>query len=679
MNNNTPHDQKQNHARRLANAGVRYSPDNPHPLSQLKTELVWEGKYDEYGRRREVDVAGAALPLQKIETIDEPRSRAEAEGDQQALFSLNEQAQKLGDFRNQLVWGDNKLVMASLLENFKGKIDLIYIDPPFNVGADFTMEVPLGDSKETVAKDQSTLEMVAYSDMWGKGTDSYLHMMYGRFALMKELLSEKGSIYVHLDETVSYYLRCILDEIFGRENFVREIIWRIGWISGYKSVAKNWIRNHDTILYYKRGENPIFNKEHIPYPADYVRRDGAKPTGLGYPIEDTWNCSELDRLDSIQIMSFSGEKTGYATQKNENLLERIIKASSNEDGLVADFFCGSGTTGAVAERLGRRWIMSDLGRFAIHTSRKRIIEQQRALHDEGKPYRAFDVYNLGRYERQWWQKERLKGADVEHRRVVLEFYRADPLSNSASPLLHGRKGAALVHVDDIDGIFTRKELRSVAEAAKEAGARQVNCLAWEFEMDLRLHANSLQAELGMEIRLLRIPREIMERNRATVTFFEIATLEANSVYKKVGGSTAVNIKLAKFLPSLAEVPAKELEALQERAIRHGFDFIDFWAIDFDHRDNQPFKHHWQAYRTRKDRTLATVRCRSQRYRATEADVALLELLNVVYHFRNKYIAHQEHSSVSKDLARGQLTTWVGTLSALYNRTPRRTEATRTKA
>ena len=169
------------------------------------------------------------------------------------------------------------------------------------------------------------------------------------------------------------------------------------------------------------------------------------------------------------------ERLGYATQKPEALLERIIKASSNEGDLVADFFCGSGTTGAVAERLGRRWIMSDLGRFAIHTSRKRLIELQRTLHEQGKSYRAFDVYNLGRYERQWWQKERLKGADKEHRRVVLEFYKAEPIQNSTSPLIHGRKGPALVHVDSIDSIFTRRELRLVAEAAKAAGAKQVNC------------------------------------------------------------------------------------------------------------------------------------------------------------------------------------------------------------
>ncbi len=281
----------------------------------------------------------------------------------------------------------------------------------------------------------------------------------------------------------------------------------------------------------------------------------------------------------------------------------------------------------MAERLGRRWIMSDLGRFAIHTSRKRLIELQRKLHEKGQSYRAFDVYNLGRYERQWWQKEQLKGADDEHRKVVLGFYKAEPLNSPVSPLLHGRKGSALVHVDSIDSVFSRVELRDVARAAKEAGAKQVNCLAWEFEMDLRLEAHRLQADLGIEIHLLRIPREIMEKNRKEVTFFEVATLEAEPVYKKNGKDKTVDIKLKKFLPSLAEVPERELEALEQRAIKHGFDFIDFWAVDFDYRDGQPFKHHWQAYRTRKDRSLPTVSAQEFSYEEPGKYIACVKVVD----------------------------------------------------
>jgi len=180
-----------------------WGPANPHPLSKMTTELVWEGKYDEYGSRRQVDVAGCALPMQKIETIDQPRSEAAAKG-KQDLLAFEKETTRRDDFRNRLIWGDNKLVMASLLAEFKGKIDLIYIDPPFDVGADFTMDVPVGDEDETIEKDQSTLEMVAYRDMWGRGTDSYLHFMFERLTMVKELLTDGGSLYVHLDEHVSH-------------------------------------------------------------------------------------------------------------------------------------------------------------------------------------------------------------------------------------------------------------------------------------------------------------------------------------------------------------------------------------------------------------------------------------------------------------------------------------------
>jgi len=634
-----------------------FGPMNPHPLSQMRTELVWEGKYDEYGRRREVDLAGSAMPMQKIETVDEPASRLGQHG----LFDIKKAHPD--EFRNMLIWGDNKLIMSSLLKDFKGKIDLIYIDPPFDVGADFTMDIPIGDGKETVEKDQSTLEMVAYRDMWGKGTDSYLHMMYERLLMMRELLNEEGSIYVHCDYRVNSFLKLILIEVFGSRDDVNrsEIIWKS---SPGHSDAGHFGSSHNTILYFSKGMNVIWNQLYQPYDTDYLdthyqkidpdgRRfedDNLTAYGLqgggydytwkgqrklwrcpietmkkldadgriyytkngvarykryldempGSPLSDLW--TDLPRINSQAL-----EKTGYDTQKPEALLERIILTSSNEGNLVADFFCGSGTTGAVAERLGRRWIMADLGRFAIHTSRKRMIDLQRRLHDEGKPYRAFDVYNLGRYERQWWQKERLQGADEEHRRVVMEFYKAEPLPASPSPFIHGRKGKSLVYVSSIDGILTRSELTAVARAVKEAGAKEVACLAWEFEMDLRLTSNALEAEHGIRIRLIPIPREIMEKNRKEPPpFLEMAVLEAKPIIQKKSGQKVVDIKLVSFIPSLAEVPSKELAALKERAIKSGFDFIDFWAIDFDYKSGQPFKHHWQAYRTRKDRSLPTV-------------------------------------------------------------------------
>jgi DNA modification methylase len=572
----------------------------------MRTELIWEGKYDEFGNRRQVDIAGAAMPLQKIETIDEPRSRAEAQGE---LFAP-EKAHR-DDFRNMLIWGDNKLVMASLLRDFKGKIDLIYIDPPFDVGADFTMSLPIGDDGETLDKDQSTLEMVAYRDMWGKGVDSYLNIMYERLTIMKELLSDNGSIYVHLDWHIGDYIKVMLDDIFGIENFKNEIIWHYG-LGG--SSPTNWPLKHDNILFYSKGSSWRFNPIFVPATSQRMKGELKK-------MDNVW---DIPTINNMAI-----ERLGYATQKPEALLERIIKASSNEGDLVADFFCGSGTTGAVAEKLGRRWIMADLGRFAIHTSRKRLIDVQRELNDEHQPYRSFDVYNLGRYERQWWQKEALKGADEEHRRVVLEFFRAEPLVNPPSPLLHGRKAGAYVHVDRIDSILTREEARVVALAAQQAGGKEVQCLAWDFEMDLRMYCDQLEQELGIRIKLYIIPREIMERNRKDPPpFFEVATLTAEPVYRTVEGKRTVDIKLTSFIPSLAEVPEKELNALQERAIQSGFDFIDFWAIDFDYHPQQPFNHHWQAYRTRKNRALPTVSDLHYEYKQPGKHLACVKVIDV---------------------------------------------------
>ena len=334
--------------------------------------------------------------------------------------------------------------------------------------------------------------------------------------------------------------------------------------------------------------------------------------------DDVW------RIPQLQPASY--EWTGFSTQKHHDLLGQIIELASHPDSIVADFFCGSGTTLAEAERRGRKWIGVDLGRFAIHTSRKRLIEVQRNLHKEGKPYRAFDVHNLGRYERQWWHKKyildeqqkrgSIEEPDDEHRRVVLEFFRAEVMTMTLSPLIHGRKGQAFCHVSSIDTLFTRTEAKDVAMAVAATGGKEVYCLAWEFEMEVRHRTNALERETGVVMKLIQIPREVMERNRTSPPpFLEMAVLEAEPVYRHNGGGVPyVDIKLVNFIPSLAEVPTKELKALQERAMKSGFDFIDFWAIDFEwangHQKNpvfqidkqrqleMPFVHHWQDYRTR---------------------------------------------------------------------------------
>jgi adenine-specific DNA-methyltransferase len=578
--------------------------------------------------------------------------------------------------------------MASLLKEFKGKIDLIYIDPPFDVGADFTMQLPIGDEKEMLWKDQSTMEMVAYRDTWGKGTDSYLYMIYERFILMRELLSEKGSIYVHLGSQVSHYCKVILDEVFSKDRFINEIIWQRSNPHGH--VASTYGEIVDYILYYTKTEHYLFEQQFTEAKEEYIdkfyrfeekgrryrlvtltakgqgsgkkfgdkviepppgchwrwgqeRIDEAWKQGLivitsggaihfkhfldnnrGTPLQNIWADEEVRNIHASSL-----ERAFFPTQKPESILERIIKVSSTEGDLVADFFCGSGTLGAVAERLGRRWIMADLGRFAIHTSRKRLIDLQRTLHSEGKRYRAFDVYNLGRYERQWWYKALLNGADEEHRRVVLEFFRAEILQSTPSPLIHGRKGAAFCHVDSIDSIFTRGEGKAVAQAVAQAGGRECYCLAWEFEMDLHLTTAALEKEFGVKLKLIQIPREIMEKNRKNPPpFLEVAVLEAKPVSRGQGAGRTVDIKLTKFLPSLAEVPSKELEAIKDRAMKNGMDFIDFWAVDFDWQPSQPFNHHWQDYRTRKDRSLKTVSAAGHKYSQRGRYTACVKVVDI---------------------------------------------------
>ena len=283
-------------------------------------------------------------------------------------------------------------------------VDLIYLDPPFNSKSEYNLAFK--------NHDKSLKPVAAFKDTWQWGEqqdetleelrsrpqtepiaklvdvakatespsvqyrlDAYLINMAERLILMKNTLKPTGSIYLHCDPTASHYLKALLDVIFGKDNFRNEIIWRIGWVSGYKTQKKGWIRNHDTILYYLKSEaaKGYFNKEYIPHAKDYRRRDGKKPTGKGIPIEDTWNCSEGDKLDSIMIKSFSREKLGYPTQKSLALLERIIKASTNLGDLVLDPFCGCGTTVHAAEALGRRWIGIDIARFSTGLVKNRLL------------------------------------------------------------------------------------------------------------------------------------------------------------------------------------------------------------------------------------------------------------------------------------------------------------------
>lgn len=570
-----------------------------------RTELVWPGKYDDRGQR--ITPPRVSLPFQTIETINESRATREArrQPQQTTLFDVwtGDEGETFEEgWRNKLIWGNNLLVMSSLLEKFAGKVDLIYIDPPFATGADFSMSAEVGESGLEAEKAQSIIEEKAYRDTWGEGLASYLRMIEERLIVMRDLLSDRGSIYVHLDATVGHYVKVLLDDVFGSSSFQREIIWRIGWVSGYKSAAKNWIRNHDALLYYTKSPGDfVFNKEYVPYPPGYVRRGGQEGDGKGYPIEDVWNANPFEfelkgeqSLDSIQIKSFSTEKTGYPTQKNESVVARLMRASSNPGDLVADFFVGSGTTAAVAEKLGRRWIACDLGRFSVHTSRKRLMGIEGC-----KP---FDVLNLGKYERQYWQTTSFGGRDAE--RVLFEYiafilrlYGAEPVAGLQH--IHGKRGGAVVHIGAVDAPVTISEVTESLDECVATGQRELHVLGWDWEMGLNDLVDQLAQERRVRLKLLAIPREVMEAqavDQGDIRFFELAHLECAL---EPGPECSLTVELTDFAMSDADAIDQEVRA----KITKWSDFVDYWAIDFDFQ-NDTFMNGWVAYRTKKDRRLA---------------------------------------------------------------------------
>ncbi len=568
-------------------------------------ELVWDGKTNE--------VCDIVLPFQTIEQVDEPREESCV---QQAPFLFNTSGRQLSGWTNKLIWGDNNLVLSSLrrgelrreIED-NGGLKLIYIDPPFDVGADFTMDIEIGE--ETLTKEPSILEQIAYRDTWGKRENSYIAMIYERLQLMYELLANNGSIYVHCDWRVSGYMRLILDEIFGKDNFQREIIWRIGWLSGYKTKAKNWIRNHDTIFFcVKNKEDFIFNKKYIPYPEGYRRRDGQKPTGEGHPIEDTWNCNEMDELNSIQLMSFSQEKTGYNTQKNENLLERIITASSNEGDLVADFFCGSGTTAAVAEKLGRKWIATDLGKFAIHTTRKRLIAVQRKMKAQSKDYRAFALLNLGKYERQYFIPTNLKLSPEEKEaqaqkkweeyiKLILHTYNAEQLFNDS--VFHGKKSGKMVFVGSINLPVSKLEVKNIIEECRNRNITAADVLAFEYEMGLSPNMADEAKKHGISLSFKTIPPDVFDKQavkKGQVAFYDVAHIEIKPHIKKDGRGRVVSVELKNFSTHYSQdadkfkagsvvvrngqVYKNIKDSEPELLTKKWSDWVDYWAVDFDY-------------------------------------------------------------------------------------------------
>ena len=587
-----------------------------------KTELVWPGKYNEDGARREV--ARVNLPFQAIETVNESRATREERKKPASQDLFDYVSGKEGDtfesgWKNKLIWGDNLLVMGSLLAKFAGKINLIYIDPPFATGVDFSVKSQIGETGEDVHKEQTIIEEKAYRDTWGRGMDSYITMMYERLVLMRDLLAENGSIYVHCDWRVNSYIRLILDEVFGQENFRNEILWAYNRFSrkGDAFPAMN-----DTIMLYAKSENMQFNqmktdaKNSERYRKGYhTVVDGGEKKLLVYDEKKATLKISKAKKENIKIVyteaqdpimgnvwgdisiinPMSRERIGYPTQKPEALLERIIKASSNEGDLVADFFCGSGTTAAVAEKLGRRWITSDLGRWGVHTTRKRMLGIENC-----KP---FEVLNLGKYERQYWQgvtfgddKTITEQTLYQYLAFILTLYGAQPLAGMTH--LHGKKGKALVHIGAVDAPVTINQVNQAVDEALHIKQKELHILGWEWEMGLNDLVVGVAKAKGVKLTLFNIPREVMEQQAADkgdVRFFELAYVDADIQQPK---KRTAQISLKDFAMAEADAIPDDMRD----KISQWSDYIDYWAVDWDFQGDT-FMQGWVAYRTRRERSL----------------------------------------------------------------------------
>lgn len=569
-------------------------------------------------------------------------------------------AQDGGSWMNRLVYGDNLLTMQALLAgdpqtglpSLRGKVDLIYIDPPFDSKADYRTPITLPNA--SFSQRPTVIEQFAYADTWEEGTISYLKMIYPRLMLMKEMLSEKGSIYVHIDWHIGAYVKVVLDEIFGKENFRNEIIWKRGTVKGAKAVGNQFARNHDMILYYSKGNDYVYHTQYLPYSEEYIKQrytkddnDGRGPytdqaigtrseeslvemakdnrifitsTGKrrvkyylseakGIAMDDSWN-------DISEVNSMAKENVGYATQKPEALLERIIKSSSNEGDLVCDFFGGSGTTAAVAEKLGRRWITGDVGKPASLVMRKRFIDQK---------VNPFLYQSIGDYQKEAFHNNKKLRRVGDLSQVVLGLYGALPFSpEQVSDRNFGYvKGTRnLVMVDSPNRLTTAATVRRAVEAkASLLGGDwdKVIVLGWNFAFDI---SQAIEKYKNSNVEVLVIPPDLLDKLSKkgfkkliadkTVRFSSLQYLVVNPVEVTVNGNgeDELDISLSNYVllsPDNIPLDDKDKEKLQQVMEQDPLSLIEYWSIDPDY-DGDTFRSTWQDYRENVDNDSDPLHC-----------------------------------------------------------------------
>jgi adenine-specific DNA-methyltransferase len=604
-------------------------------------ELLWYQKYDKINLGQKTPIERPSLPFQIVETINKPRMKF---GFTASLLPEDEWPKDYPkDWKNTLIWGDNKFVMSSLIkQGWAGKINLIYIDPPFFTGADFTVRTKVGD--EEIEKEPSIIEERAYRDTWSGGIASYLKYMYERLVLMRELLAENGSIYVHLDWHVGHYVKVMMDEIFGYENYQNEIVWCYREAINSK---KRWNRKHDVMLFYSKTDNFTFNYSQVldPHSEETIKKyrhldeHGRRYRLMGRGLKDSPITSQRDvpvewekthpelvyrhylppgklpvdywLIDIIN--QASSERLAFDTQKPEALIKRIILASSNPGDIVADFFCGSGTTLAVAEKLGRRWIGCDLSKFAIQVTRKRLLDihnskdlqSDKRLYE--KPARPFELWNIGNYETIYWEEK-----EDEYLAFMLKLYQAQLLTGFS--YIHGRKGDRAVHIGPLNAPVTMEEVEKVVAECISNEFNKADILGWEWSyqvnelakeigrnkgVDLRLvqipSVNEIKSSLvGFDLQLLKIPDQVVEKELVNyVKFPELAYLEIETNIQRLH----VALKITDFqLP-----PTAELAEIANK-VKDSRELIDYWAIDWDYKGDT-FHNQWQSFRTKKSKKV----------------------------------------------------------------------------
>lgn len=687
--------------------------------NRRQVELLWNGKSSE--------VTNVVLPFQTIEQVDEPRSEVQSSS-QFDLFDMS--GRQLKGWTNKLIWGDNKYILSSLkngplrkeIED-NGGIKLIYIDPPFDVGADFTMNVEFGDG-ESYEKQPNILEQIAYRDTWGMGQDSFLSMIYERLLLMRDLLSDDGSIYVHCDSRVNSSLRVILDEIFGNFNFKNHITFQR---SLGHHISEEMDKITDTIFFYTKGKSNIYNpqfnslskkeiEEKFPY---YEKETGRYFThekleqssnkssvnekriiyGKEYSTKIGWRWSQQtfderikqnphlifftdnnrprykrysdeyegrkinDLWNDVNLLSSnSKESVGYPTQKPESLLERIIKMSSNEGNIVCDFFVGSGTTASVCEKLNRKWICTDLGKFSIHTTRKRMIGVQREMKKEGKDYRPFELLNLGKYQREHFifdgkderdeiKKKRKQQQEKQFEELILTAYKSEKIDGFKT--FQGKKNFRMVSIGPINQPVSRLHIEEVIKECLENRITKVDILGFEYEMGLFPTIQEEASEKGIDLQYKQIPNEIFDKRavqRGEVKFYDVSYIEVKPIIK---GNT-LSIELLDFATfynldnserieenlknGKSEVVVSDGNIIKISKDKNGIiskevltkkwsDWVDYWSVDFDFENRKElirvqseesdewkelwtgdyiFDNEWQSFRTKENRELELV-------------------------------------------------------------------------